>query len=84
MTSPSLCRLLQKIVKFPPTRPLMVDEKQLVWEFRFFFMSDKKALTKFVHSVDWGDIQVGNIHIAKSWFCFRLAGEYLYIKKSEK
>nr|CAB3461581.1 unnamed protein product [Digitaria exilis] len=59
--NPDERKLLQKIVKFPPTRPLMVDEKQLVWEFRFFFMSDKKALTKFVHSVDWGDIQVGSV-----------------------
>ncbi|KAL6610165.1 hypothetical protein ACP70R_040134 [Stipagrostis hirtigluma subsp. patula] len=50
-------KLLQKIVKFPPTRPLMVEEKQLVWKFRFCLMSDKKALTKFVRSVDWSDVQ---------------------------
>ncbi|KAL6620200.1 hypothetical protein ACP70R_035339 [Stipagrostis hirtigluma subsp. patula] len=50
-------KLLQKIVKFPPTRPLMVEEKQLVWKFRFSLMSDKKALTKFVRSVDWSDVQ---------------------------
>lgn len=48
---------LQKIIMFPPTRPLMFEEKQLVWKFRFSLMSDKKALTKFIRSVDWSDIQ---------------------------
>ncbi|XP_066361256.1 phosphatidylinositol 3-kinase, root isoform-like [Miscanthus floridulus] len=50
-------KLLQKIVKFPPTRSLLLEEKQLVWKFRFSLMYDKKALTKFVRSVDWSDIQ---------------------------
>ena len=53
-----LCRLLQTIIKLPPTRTLEVDEKQLVWKFRFSLMSEKKALTKFVRSVDWSDNQV--------------------------
>ncbi|AQK52127.1 Phosphatidylinositol 3-kinase VPS34 [Zea mays] len=51
-------KLLQTIIKFPPTRTLEVDEKQLVWKFRFSLMSEKKALTKFVRSVDWSDNQV--------------------------
>ncbi|CAL5003099.1 unnamed protein product [Urochloa decumbens] len=50
-------KLLQTIIKFPPTRTLEVDEKQLVWKFRFSLMSEKKALTKFVRSVDWSDNQ---------------------------
>ncbi|KAK3121381.1 hypothetical protein QOZ80_8BG0651910 [Eleusine coracana subsp. coracana] len=50
-------KLLQTIIKFPPTRALEVDEKQLVWKFRFSLMSEKKALTKFVRSVDWSDNQ---------------------------
>lgn len=50
-------KLLQRIIKFPPTRPIQVDEKQLVWKFRFSLMSEKKALTKFVRSVDWSDVQ---------------------------
>ncbi|KAL6660884.1 hypothetical protein ACP70R_000268 [Stipagrostis hirtigluma subsp. patula] len=50
-------KLLQKIIKFPPTRTLEVDEKQLVWKFRFSLMSEKKALTKFARSVDWSDNQ---------------------------
>lgn len=50
-------KLLQTIIKFPPTRTLEVYEKQLVWKFRFSLMSEKKALTKFVRSVDWSDNQ---------------------------
>ncbi|XP_006654109.2 phosphatidylinositol 3-kinase, root isoform [Oryza brachyantha] len=50
-------KCLQRIFKFPPTRSLQVDEKQLVWKFRFSLMSEKKALTKFVRAVDWSDIQ---------------------------
>ncbi|KAL6644171.1 hypothetical protein ACP70R_015779 [Stipagrostis hirtigluma subsp. patula] len=50
-------KLLQTIIKFPPTRPLREVEKQLMWKFRFSLMSEKKALTKFVRSVDWSDFQ---------------------------
>ncbi|KAL6838396.1 hypothetical protein ACP4OV_031802 [Aristida adscensionis] len=50
-------RLLQTIIKSPPTRPLLEVEKQLMWKFRFSLMSEKKALTKFVRSVDWNDVQ---------------------------
>ncbi|VAI27506.1 unnamed protein product [Triticum turgidum subsp. durum] len=48
---------LQRIIKCPPTRTILPDEKQLVWKFRFSLMSEKKALTKFLRSVDWSDIQ---------------------------
>jgi hypothetical protein len=54
-------RLLQRIIKYPPTRDIQADEKQLIWKFRFSLMSEKKALTKFVRSVDWSDIQVCKI-----------------------
>ena len=57
-------RFLQRIIKYPPTRDIQADEKQLVWKFRFSLMSEKKALTKFVRSVDWSDIQVSkSIHM---------------------
>ncbi|CAO2187730.1 unnamed protein product [Urochloa humidicola] len=49
--------ILQRIIKFPSTRPLLEKEKQLVWTFRFSLMSKKKYLTKFVRSVDWSDIK---------------------------
>ena len=58
-------RFLQRIIKYPPTRDIQADEKQLVWKFRFSLMSEKKALTKFIRSVDWSDIQVNkSIHIS--------------------
>ncbi|WVZ98390.1 hypothetical protein U9M48_043844 [Paspalum notatum var. saurae] len=55
--TPDERKLLRKIIMFPPTRPLMLEDKKLVWKFRFSLMSDKKALTKFIRSVDWSDRQ---------------------------
>ncbi|KAL5229981.1 hypothetical protein ABZP36_028757 [Zizania latifolia] len=62
-------KCLQRIIKFPPTRSLQVDEKQLVWKFRFSLMSEKKALTKFVRSVDWSDIQEAKqaVELIRKW-----------------
>ncbi|XP_052164510.1 phosphatidylinositol 3-kinase, root isoform-like [Oryza glaberrima] len=50
-------KLIQNILKYPPTRTLNVDEKQLLWKFRFYLTSEKKALVKFLLSVEWSDIQ---------------------------
>uniref|UniRef100_A0A0E0LTM0 phosphatidylinositol 3-kinase n=1 Tax=Oryza punctata TaxID=4537 RepID=A0A0E0LTM0_ORYPU len=50
-------KLIQTILKYPPTRTLNVDEKQLLWKFRFYLTSEKKALVKFLLSVEWSDIQ---------------------------
>ncbi|XP_054809368.1 phosphatidylinositol 3-kinase, root isoform [Prosopis cineraria] len=48
---------IQRILKYPPTRTLSGDERQLLWKFRFSLMSEKKALTKFLRCVEWSDIQ---------------------------
>ncbi|XP_044493712.1 phosphatidylinositol 3-kinase, root isoform isoform X2 [Mangifera indica] len=48
---------IQRILKYPPTRTLSGDEKQLLWKFRFSLMSEKRALTKFLRSVEWSDVQ---------------------------
>ncbi|GAB4839778.1 hypothetical protein Ancab_020488 [Ancistrocladus abbreviatus] len=48
---------IQRILKYPPTRTLSGDEKQLLWKFRFSLMSEKKALTKFLCCVEWSDLQ---------------------------
>ncbi|CAL9082417.1 unnamed protein product [Musa acuminata subsp. burmannicoides] len=50
-------RLIQGILKYPPTRALTGDERQLLWKFRFSLMSEKKALTKFLRCVEWSDVQ---------------------------
>lgn len=48
---------IQRILKYPPTWTLSGDEKQLLWKFRFSLMSEKRALTKFLRSVEWSDVQ---------------------------
>lgn len=51
-------RSIQRILKYPPTRTLSGDERQLLWKFRFSLMSEKRALTKFLRCVEWSDVQV--------------------------
>ncbi|KAL6187502.1 hypothetical protein ACLB2K_038900 [Fragaria x ananassa] len=48
---------IQRILKYPPTRTLSGDERQLLWKFRFSLMSEKRALTKFLKCVEWSDVQ---------------------------
>ncbi|KAH8493116.1 hypothetical protein Peur_072334 [Populus x canadensis] len=48
---------IQRILKYPPTRLLNGDERQLLWKFRFSLMSEKRALTKFLRCVEWSDVQ---------------------------
>ncbi|KAL5005430.1 hypothetical protein ScPMuIL_018886 [Solemya velum] len=44
---------LNIIVSFPPTKPLTHEEEDLVWKFRFYLSTQKKALTKFLKCVNW-------------------------------
>ena len=39
------------------TRPLNVEERALLWRFRYSLISEARALTKFLKCVDWGDAQ---------------------------
>ncbi|KAL3837733.1 hypothetical protein ACJIZ3_022324 [Penstemon smallii] len=48
---------IQRILRYPPTRTLTGEEKQLLWKFRFSLMSEKRALTKFLRCVEWSDVQ---------------------------
>ncbi|GAU33793.1 hypothetical protein TSUD_221310 [Trifolium subterraneum] len=48
---------IQRILKYPPTRTLSGDDRQLLWKFRFSLMSEKRALTKFLRCVEWSDVQ---------------------------
>jgi phosphatidylinositol 3-kinase len=43
------------ILREPPNRPLTIEQKGLLWRFRFSLMSNRSALTRFLKSVDWGD-----------------------------
>ncbi|PSR78844.1 kinase-like domain-containing protein [Coniella lustricola] len=46
---------LNNILEYSPTQPLSPEEKDLVWKFRYHLTRDKRALTKFVKSVNWAD-----------------------------
>lgn len=44
---------LNAIVSYPPTKVLSSEEQDLVWKFRYYLMSQKKALTKFLKCLNW-------------------------------
>lgn len=46
---------LNAIMAYSPTHVLSSEEKDLVWKFRHHLTRDKRALTKFVKSVNWHD-----------------------------
>lgn len=44
---------LNDILSCPTTQSLSSEEKDLVWQYRFYLSANKKALTKFVKCVNW-------------------------------
>ena len=44
---------IAKILSYPPTHELSADEKSLIWQFRYYLTQERKALAKFVQSIDW-------------------------------
>lgn len=44
---------LNLIVSYPPTKSLNSEEQDLIWKFRYYLMSQKKALTKFLKCLNW-------------------------------
>ncbi|KAF4124697.1 phosphatidylinositol 3-kinase [Geosmithia morbida] len=46
---------LNQILSCSPTHVLTPEESDLVWKFRYHLTRDKRALTKFVKSVNWAD-----------------------------
>ncbi|KAF2156722.1 phosphatidylinositol 3-kinase [Myriangium duriaei CBS 260.36] len=46
---------LNVIMSYGPTKELSGEERDLVWKFRHHLTRDKRALTKLVKSVAWGD-----------------------------
>ncbi|KAK0655939.1 kinase-like domain-containing protein [Cercophora newfieldiana] len=47
---------LNLIMSYSPTHTLSPEEKDLIWKFRYHLTRNKKALTKFVKSVNWQDL----------------------------
>lgn len=46
---------LNLIMSYPPTHVLSSEETDLIWKFRYHLTRDKRALTKFIKSVNWSD-----------------------------
>jgi len=41
------------VYRYPPTSTLTCEEQDLIWKFRFYLSSQKKALTKFLKCINW-------------------------------
>jgi len=48
---------IQKILLYPPNKKLDIEDKDIIWKFRFYLTSNKHALTKFLRCVDWTNSQ---------------------------
>ncbi|EEB05119.1 phosphatidylinositol 3-kinase Pik3 [Schizosaccharomyces japonicus yFS275] len=46
---------LNMIMSYPPSQVLTIEEKDLIWKFRYYLTRDKRALTKFLKCVQWSD-----------------------------
>ncbi|RAL08605.1 phosphatidylinositol 3-kinase VPS34 [Aspergillus homomorphus CBS 101889] len=54
--NPKIRDELNVILSYEPTQDLTAEEKDLVWRFRYYLTREKRALTKFVKSVNWRDV----------------------------
>lgn len=54
--NPKIRDELNVIMSYGPTQELSAEEKDLIWRFRYYLTRDKRALTKFVKSVNWRDV----------------------------
>lgn len=46
---------LKIIIAYSPANNLSEEEKDLLWQYRTYLSSDKKAITKFLKCVDWNN-----------------------------
>ncbi|TKR96795.1 hypothetical protein L596_010764 [Steinernema carpocapsae] len=53
----------------PKSCVMSVEQRDLIWKFRYYLQRDKKALTKFVRSVNWEEKDEVNqaVKIIKEW-----------------
>nr|XP_023013306.1 phosphatidylinositol 3-kinase catalytic subunit type 3 isoform X1 [Leptinotarsa decemlineata] len=60
---------LNKIVSYPPTKNLSIEEQDTVWKYRFYLSTQKKALAKFLKCVNWHQpIEVSQaLHMMEIW-----------------
>ena len=59
----------------PTCRPLSSDDRLLLWRFRWALKDEKRALTKVLLSVDWGDVQEAQqgIELLSHWAAIDVA-----------
>ncbi|PGH03125.1 hypothetical protein AJ79_07452 [Helicocarpus griseus UAMH5409] len=67
--NPKIRDELNEIMLYGPTQELKSEEKDLVWKFRHHLTRDKRALTKFVKSVNWQDVSEARqaVEILPKW-----------------
>ncbi|KAB5560208.1 kinase-like domain-containing protein [Coniochaeta sp. 2T2.1] len=60
---------LNLIMSYSPTHVLTPEEKDLIWKFRYHLTRDKRALTKFVKSVNWQDLAESKqaVQVLRRW-----------------
>uniref|UniRef100_A0A1I7XRN7 Phosphatidylinositol 3-kinase catalytic subunit type 3 n=1 Tax=Heterorhabditis bacteriophora TaxID=37862 RepID=A0A1I7XRN7_HETBA len=44
---------IEAIIKLPSSQSLSREQRDLVWKFRYFLQADRRALNKFLRSVNW-------------------------------
>lgn len=60
---------LAALVAAPPARPLTATDQDLLWKFRFYLSSHRRALTKFLECVNWnrpGEVRQA-LSMMKQW-----------------
>ncbi|KAL0478325.1 vacuolar protein sorting protein VPS34, partial [Acrasis kona] len=50
-------RKIQAIVDYAPLKDLVIHDKEIIWRFRYYLTTNKKALVKFLRCVDWRNTQ---------------------------
>lgn len=60
---------IDAILKFPPSKVLNANEKELLWRFRYALTTEARALTKVLRCVDWSDADeaLQTIELMRTW-----------------
>jgi len=48
-------RRLREIIEMSPLQEMKMDQKELLWKYRYYLLPNKHALIKFMRSVDWNN-----------------------------
>ncbi|GMT28196.1 hypothetical protein PFISCL1PPCAC_19493, partial [Pristionchus fissidentatus] len=44
---------IEAILELPPSKSMTAEQANLIWKYRYFLSTNNRALTKFLHSVNW-------------------------------